>query len=66
LIECVQMIEARTGKKPKLTYTEENRIGDHICYYSDLKKLRSHYPAWDLTYSLDDIVDEMISLMKDR
>jgi CDP-paratose 2-epimerase len=66
LIECVQMIESRTGKKPKLTYTEENRIGDHICYYSDLKKLRSHYPTWDLTYTLDDIVDEMIALMKDR
>jgi CDP-paratose 2-epimerase len=66
LIECVQMIETRTGKKPELTYTEENRIGDHICYYSDLKKLRSHYPAWDLTYTLDDIVDEMIALIKDR
>lgn len=66
LIECVQMIEDRTGKKPVLTYSEENRIGDHICYYSDLSKLRSHYPTWRLTYSLDDIVDEMIALMKAR
>ncbi len=66
LIECVDMIEARTGKKPVLTYTEQNRIGDHICYYSDLKKLRSHYPDWNLTYTLDEIVDEMISLMKNR
>ncbi len=66
LIECVQMIEDRTGKKPVLTYSEENRIGDHICYYSDLSKLRSHYPTWRLTYSLDDIVDEMIDLMKAR
>jgi CDP-paratose 2-epimerase len=66
LIECVQMIEERTGKKPVLTYSEQNRIGDHVCYYSDLSKLRSHYPDWDLTYSLDEIVDEMIDLMKDR
>ncbi len=66
LIECVQMIEERTGKKPVLTYSEENRIGDHICYYSDLKKLRSHFPAWKLTYSLDAIVDEMVDLMKER
>jgi CDP-paratose 2-epimerase len=66
LIECVQMIEDRTGKKPTLTYSEENRIGDHICYYSDLKKLRTDYPEWDLTYTLDDIVDEMIELMKER
>jgi CDP-paratose 2-epimerase len=66
LIECIQMIEDRTGKKPLLTYSEENRIGDHICYYSDLKKLRSHYPEWELTYSLDDIVDEMIDLMENQ
>ena len=66
LIECVKMIEDRTGKKPVLTYSEQNRIGDHICYYSDLKKLRSHYPDWDLSYSLDDIVDQMIALMTAR
>ena len=66
LIECVHMIEDRTGKKPVLTYSEENRIGDHICYYSDLRKLRSDYPEWNITYTLDDIVDEMIDLMKKR
>lgn len=66
LIECVQMIEERTGKRPVLTYSEKNRIGDHICYYSDLQKLRDHYPAWDLTYSLDAIIDEMVVFMKER
>ncbi|MEL6499194.1 MAG: NAD-dependent epimerase/dehydratase family protein [Planctomycetota bacterium] len=62
LLECVSMIEQRTGTKPDLTYSDTNRIGDHICYYSDLRKLRSHYPDWDLTYSLDRIVDEMIEV----
>ncbi|PHQ82142.1 MAG: NAD-dependent epimerase [Phycisphaera sp.] len=63
LQECVTMIEERTGKKPKLTYSDTNRIGDHICYYSDLRKLKEHYPNWDLTYSLDKIVDEMIEVV---
>ncbi len=63
LTECVSMIEERTGKKPKLTYSDTNRIGDHICYYSDLRKLKEHYPGWDLTYSLDKIVDEMIEVV---
>lgn len=63
LIESVEMIEARTGKRPQLSYSDNNRIGDHICYYSDLTKLKSHYPGWGLTYSLDDIVDEMIAVM---
>ncbi len=63
LLECVSMIEERTGKKPKLTYSDTNRIGDHICYYSDLRKLKEHYPGWDLSYSLDKIVDEMIEVV---
>ena len=63
LLECVSMIEERTGKKPNLTYSDTNRIGDHICYYSDLRKLKEHYPDWDLTYSLDKIVDEMIEVV---
>lgn len=63
LLECVDMIHDASGKKPKLTYSEQHRIGDHICYYSDLTKLRSHYPEWDLTYSLPQIVDEMVKKM---
>lgn len=65
LMECVSMIEERTGKKPKLTYSDQNRIGDHICYYSDLRKLHAHYPGFRLKYSLDAIVDEMIQVMSD-
>ena len=42
------------------TYSETNRIGDHICYYSDLSKLKTHFPGWSLQHSLDDILDEMI------
>lgn len=66
LLECVEMIRQRTGKKPELTYSATNRIGDHICYYSDLRKLQSHYPTWRLTYSLDRIVDEMIQVISDQ
>lgn len=60
LLECVDMIYEASGKKPKLTYSETNHVGDHICYYSDLRKLRSHFPDWNLTYSLPQIVDEMV------
>lgn len=40
-------------------YTDENRIGDHICYYSDLRKMKAHYPFWDITRSLDQIFSEI-------
>ena len=65
LIECVDMIEQASGKRPKLSYSEQNRIGDHICYYSDLRKLHSHFPGWKLTYSLPQIVEQMVQLMSD-
>jgi len=60
LLDCLAMIAKRTGKRPTLTYSEKTRVGDHICYYSDLRKLRSHYPEWSVTRSLDRIVDEII------
>ncbi len=65
LIECVELIAQKTGKRPVLTYSEKNRIGDHICYYSDLRKFQSHYPDWRVTYSLGAIVDEMVAMAGD-
>jgi CDP-paratose 2-epimerase len=40
-------------------YVEEARRGDHICYISDLSKMRAHYPGWDITKSLADIFNEI-------
>lgn len=61
LLECVDLIERLSGKRPKLTYAERNRVGDHICYYSDLAKLRAHFPDWTLERSLEQIVEEIIA-----
>jgi CDP-paratose 2-epimerase len=66
LLECVEMIAERTGKRPRLTYDDTNRVGDHICYYTDMGKFRSHYPGWELEHTLDAIVDEMVAAVGDR
>ena len=63
LIECVEAIAARTGKRPALTYDPQNRVGDHICYYTDMSKFREHYPGWEQRWSLDAIIDEMVGSM---
>lgn len=60
LLECVDLIEDVCGKRPTMTYSDENRIGDHICYYSDLRKLREHYPDWKLSTPLRTIVEEIV------
>jgi CDP-paratose 2-epimerase len=66
LIECVEMIAERTGKRPQLTYDDTNRVGDHICYYTDMGKFRAHHPDWRPRYSLDAIVDEMVAMVGER
>jgi CDP-paratose 2-epimerase len=67
LIECVEMIARHAGgKRPKLTYQEGNRVGDHICYYSDLRKFQSHYPGWKKSYGLERIIEEMVAAVSDQ
>ena len=55
ILEAFELIAKISGKPMKYTYLDQNRIGDHICYYSDLKKMKSHYPNWDITKSLEDV-----------
>jgi CDP-paratose 2-epimerase len=50
----------------KWTYVDENRIGDHICYYSDLRKMKSHYPQWDISRRLADVFQEIASSWTER
>lgn len=64
--EAFAKIEALSGKKMLYSYTDENRIGDHICYYSDLSKMKAHYPAWDITRSLDRIFSDIYEGWQER
>ena len=41
-------------------------VGDHICYYSDLRKMQAHYPHWDMTRSLPQIFQEIAGSWKTR
>jgi len=59
ILEAFELAEKYTGKTQQYIYCESNRIGDHICYYSDLRKMQMHYPRWRITKSLDDIVGEI-------
>src|SRR6266567_1844022 len=60
ILEAIARMEALTGRKINWTYSEQARKGDHICYISNLAKLKSHYPGWSVTRSLDSILEEMV------
>jgi len=59
ILEAFEMIEKLSGKPQRHVYSEKNRVGDHICYYSDLGKIQSHYPDWKITKSIEDIFVEI-------
>ena len=56
ILEAVALCEEITGKRMNITYSENNRIGDHIWYISDVSKFKSHYPGWKYKYNLNDIL----------
>jgi CDP-paratose 2-epimerase len=66
MLEAIERFEGLFGRKLEWEYVEEARRGDHICYISDLSRLRSDYPDWEITISLDDLFDELVSAGQPR
>jgi len=60
ILEAAQRVEELGGGRLKTEYVDTPRRGDHICYISNLSKLREHYPGWDISVSLDAILREII------
>lgn len=58
ILESIDRVEHLLGVKINYVYSDQNRLGDHICYYSDLTKLKTDYPDWSITYTVDDIFEE--------
>ncbi len=66
ILEAFRIVEALTGRTMNYDYRDENRRGDHVCYYSDLSKLKTHFPQWRLTKGLDDIFAEVVASWIER
>ena len=59
ILEAFDRIAAISGNPMSWEYVDKNREGDHICYISDLSKMKSHYPRWGITKSLDEVFEEI-------
>ncbi len=59
ILEAFDKISRISGKKMIYEYLDKNREGDHICYISDLSKMKEHYPQWDITKNLDVTFEEI-------
>jgi CDP-paratose 2-epimerase len=66
ILEAFDRVAAMSGKKMHWLYVDQPRVGDHICYISDLTKMQRHYPGWDITKTLDDIFREIYEAFQQR
>ncbi len=57
--EAIALCEEIGGRGLEWNYTDQNRKGDHIWWISDVRKFRSHYPAWEYHYTLRDTVEQL-------
>lgn len=61
ILEAFELVERFSGIPMQWRYEETPRKGDHICYYTDLAKIIGDYPEWNVTRSLESIVEEMVA-----
>jgi CDP-paratose 2-epimerase len=66
ILEAFERIAAISGMKMQFEYVDKNREGDHICYISDLSKMKAHYPGWDITKSLETVFEEIHEATMDK
>jgi len=59
MLEAIEQCEKISGRKLDWTYIEDNRIGDHIWWISDVAKFCSHFPNWRYRYGIPEILREI-------
>ena len=66
VLETIQKIEKILGRKIRSVYVDQNREGDHICYISNMRKFRDHFPTWKVSKPLDVILEEILEAQQLR
>ena len=66
ILEAFKLVESYSNEPMSWKYSEKNREGDHVCYYSDLRKMREHYPEWDISVSLPETIAQIVGNWKRR
>jgi CDP-paratose 2-epimerase len=66
LLEGIALCEEIAGRKLNWTYTETNRVGDHIWYISDIRKFQAHYPDWQQQYNARQLLEDIYTKNVER
>jgi CDP-paratose 2-epimerase len=67
ILEAIDTINKISGTNwSNYTLSDDNRIGDHIWYISDLTKFKTHYPDWDITIGIEETIKQMVEFEKSK
>ena len=66
ILEAFDLVQEITGREYNHTYVDDNRIGDHIWYVSDLRRFQKDYPDWELKYDVPKIIAEIYEALRER
>lgn len=66
MLEAIAACENMTGRPMNWSYSDQNRIGDHVWWISDVSRFRTDYPEWRLTYDINRILEEIHAAMVER
>ncbi len=66
VLEAIELCETIAGKKMNVTYSDENRNGDHIWWISDCRRFESHYPEWSIKFDLPTILTDICQGLRSR
>ncbi len=66
ILEAIEMIEQISGIKSQCDYIDASRVGDHVCYISDLTRITNELVGWNLSISLAEIIEQLVSSWRER
>ncbi len=66
MLEAIELCEAVAGRRLAWSYSDDNRIGDHIWWVSDIRKFQDHYPGWKLQYDIGGILEDIFVSGRER
>jgi CDP-paratose 2-epimerase len=61
ILEAIEIVEQASGIKSECEYIEQSRLGDHLCYISDLSRITNELKGWSLSVSLPEIIEQLVS-----
>lgn len=59
MLQAIEACQRISGRQLSWTYTDDNRVGDHIWWVSDVRKFQHHFPTWHYRYDLEGILHEI-------